>query len=84
MVYSSSGGKIPHANISVQGIDHVIHTSEDGDYWRILVPGTYNITASAHGFESVTQTVTVLANDAGLPKETTLDFTLMPDDSPHW
>lgn len=84
IVHSSIGGKIPHARISVQGIDHVIYTAEDGDYWRILVPGTYNITAVAPGYEAVTQNITVPMNSFGLPEEVMLDFTLMRDDSLHW
>ena len=84
MVHSSIGGKISRARISVQGIDHIIYSADDGDYWRILVPGTYNITASAPGYEAETRTVTVPADSSGLPGEVTLDFTLMRDDSSHW
>ncbi|XP_033217593.1 carboxypeptidase D-like isoform X2 [Belonocnema kinseyi] len=83
-VHSSIGGKIARASISVKGIDHVIYSAEDGDYWRILIPGTYNITASAPGYEAETRIVTVPADSSELPGEVTLDFTLMRDDSSHW
>ena len=51
------------ANISVQGIDHDITPDpENGDYYRLLTPGTYAITAQAFGYLSQSETVTVPQN----------------------
>ncbi|XP_011871567.1 PREDICTED: carboxypeptidase D-like [Vollenhovia emeryi] len=85
MVSSSIGTPVHHAKISVEGIEHDIYTAEKGDYWRLLVPGQYNVTVSAVGYETLTQSVTVpsYGEDVG-DGEVTLDFTLMRDDPQHW
>lgn len=84
-VSSSIGTPIPHAKISVEGREHDIYTSEGGDYWRLLLSGRYNVTVSAVGYETLTQTVDVPPYGKNVGDgEVTLDFTLMRDDPLHW
>ena len=48
------------ANISVEGINKdILPDSENGDYYRLLKPGNYTITASAFGYLSQSASVTV-------------------------
>eukprot|EP01135_Chromosphaera_perkinsii_P008466 Nk52_evm34s1360 gene=Nk52_evmTU34s1360 len=47
------------AEILVSGIDHVIHSGFFGDFYRLLVPGSYTITAKAPGKFPISKTVVV-------------------------
>ncbi|KAL9981137.1 hypothetical protein ACROYT_G009801 [Oculina patagonica] len=71
-VYDDTGSPIPNAVISVKGRDHDVTTAKDGDFWRILTPGTYQISASAPGREKVVQDVQVHPNEPA----TQVKFTL--------
>lgn len=44
-----SGAALTNVNIVVAGIRHNLTTGNFGDYYRLLLPGTYNITAMAPG-----------------------------------
>ncbi|XP_041971447.1 carboxypeptidase D-like isoform X2 [Aricia agestis] len=78
-VHSHIGHPLAGATITVGGISHAVRSAADGDYWRLLRPGTYNVTAGKTGYESITEEVTVPANGT-----VSLNFTLMPDDPQHW
>jgi len=59
-----------------QDIDHDISTIESGEYWRLLTPGQYEITALKTGYEPLTKMVTV---DGGKHRDATrVDFGLQP------
>ncbi|XP_069136324.1 carboxypeptidase D-like [Argopecten irradians] len=62
---------IPDAVITVSGINHTVTTASFGDYWRLLVPGTYTLSAVSDGYEISSSPVTV-----GDGPATPLDFKL--------
>lgn len=71
-VRDKDGKPIEKANVVVEGINHNVTTTANGEYWRLLLPGTYSVYAIAWGYEpSDPISVTVLE---GAP--TQLNFTL--------
>ncbi|XP_065143505.1 carboxypeptidase D, b isoform X2 [Paramisgurnus dabryanus] len=71
-VMTRSGLGLQDATISVSGIDHNITTWTFGDYYRLLLPGIYDLTASAPGY--LPKTVKEVPVVEGKP--TVLNFTL--------
>ncbi len=70
------GTPIQNAIISVKNNSHDVATSFYGDYWRLLLPGKYSITASANGYQSLTTEIEVVPDHV-----TMLNFTLQRDAS---
>ncbi|KAL8566418.1 hypothetical protein ACOMHN_011996 [Nucella lapillus] len=72
-VRDAEGRGIAKATVQVQGIDHNVTSAEFGDYWRLLVQGTYTFTVSAKGYQAVTkQSINVPDDNVGVR----VDFTL--------
>ncbi|KAL8198996.1 UNVERIFIED_CONTAM: hypothetical protein K2H54_031412 [Gekko kuhli] len=65
---------LENATISVAGIAHNITTGRFGDYHRLLVPRTYNVTAAAVGYLPLTM-VNVEVKEGNA---TVVDFSLEP------
>ncbi|XP_059169419.1 carboxypeptidase D-like isoform X3 [Physella acuta] len=59
VIKTSKGAPITNAQVRVSGINHVMTTSDLGEYWRLLIPGTYNITYSVARYKSAKTQVTV-------------------------
>ncbi|XP_030748149.1 carboxypeptidase D [Sitophilus oryzae] len=78
-VTSTIGTKISHAEIIVEGNKHAVKTSKDGDYWRLLLPGKYNITFTARGYEPFTTEIKIPESGS-----VQLNPILMKDDPTHW
>lgn len=49
LVRDTEGQPVEDANIVVHGIDHNVTTTNRGEYWRLLLPGTYSVYATAWG-----------------------------------
>ncbi|XP_069059550.1 carboxypeptidase Z [Pleurodeles waltl] len=73
VVKDEFGNPIKKARISVRNIRHDIFTGADGDYWRILVPGTHIVSAHATGYTKVMKKITLPAK---MTKAGRVDFTL--------
>jgi carboxypeptidase D len=58
-VVSDNGKPLKRAVITVSGINHMVVTADHGDYWRLLLPGRYNIKAAAEGYNPETKEVIV-------------------------
>ncbi|XP_043836992.1 carboxypeptidase N catalytic chain [Dromiciops gliroides] len=59
MILDENNNGIAEAVISIDGIAHDVTSGKQGDYFRLLLPGTYAVTATAPGYGSETTTVTV-------------------------
>ncbi|XP_067684519.1 carboxypeptidase D-like [Haliotis asinina] len=70
---------VANASIQVKGINHTIISAQDGDYWRLLAPGQYIITASKQGYHP--QSVTVRVTDGAA---VVVNFTLKLADGQRW
>lgn len=70
-VRDTNNNPVNRARIDVLGRNHPIHSAVDGDYWRLLIPGTYEIKVSKDGYQPVMKSV-VVPNTGGV----SVDFTL--------
>nr|XP_060633989.1 carboxypeptidase Z [Anolis sagrei ordinatus] len=75
VVSDKVGNPIKNARISVKGIRHDILTAADGDYWRLLPPGTYIVSAQARGYSKLLKKVTLPAK---MRRAGRVDFVLRP------
>lgn len=79
-VRSSIGKPIENAAITIHNNTHITYTWKTGEFWRLLLPGRYNVTFEAEGFESHTEEV-IINEDTPFMR---LDISLMHDDPQHW
>ena len=58
-VKDGEGMAIPNVTITVLGRDHNVTATEQGEYWRLLVPGEYQVLVTAPGHLAQLKNVTV-------------------------
>ncbi|XP_053669829.1 carboxypeptidase D isoform X3 [Anopheles nili] len=80
-VRSTIGHPIGRASVQVDQIEHVTYTTANGDYYRLLLPGLYNVTAEAEGYEPQKLEVRVSPE---ADRAVIVDFQLMRNDPQHW
>ena len=67
------GKPIKGATVSIGDRRHDIKTEKDGDFWRLLVPGTYDVTVRSKGLKPILKSVEVSPGAATL-----VNFTMQP------
>uniref|UniRef100_A0A3B4VRZ7 AE binding protein 1a n=1 Tax=Seriola dumerili TaxID=41447 RepID=A0A3B4VRZ7_SERDU len=79
VVRDVEGNPLPNATVTVEGIRHDILTSErptlvavGGDYWRLLNPGEYRVSAKADGYTPQTRLCLVGYDSGATPCSFTL------------
>lgn len=75
-VRDTGGRGISGARVRVEGRDGTVSTAADGDYWRLLLPGEYELTVSADGYTPNTTSVSIQANEEEEVAQLLLDFVL--------
>ncbi|XP_078302459.1 carboxypeptidase Z [Panthera onca] len=75
VVMDKFGKPVKNARILVKGIRHDITTAPDGDYWRLLPPGSHIVIAQAPGYSKVIKKVTIPAR---MKRAGRVDFILQP------
>ncbi|XP_076017621.1 carboxypeptidase Z-like [Genypterus blacodes] len=73
IVKDVDGNGIQGARVSVRWIRHDVTTAANGDYWRLLSPGTYIVTATAPGYTKAIKKVRLPAH---MHKAGRVDFVL--------
>ncbi|CAI6363562.1 unnamed protein product [Macrosiphum euphorbiae] len=74
LVQDENNNPIPGATIHIVGINHTVKTTNRGEYWRLLLPGIYNISANAPGYNASVYRNILVKNDT--LRSTTVNFTL--------
>ena len=60
---SDIGRPLKHVLVRVEGIDHIITSNVNGEFWRLLVDGRYNISFELSGYETKTLRNVKVVND---------------------
>ena len=69
---------IEEAEINVGNRNHPVKSAKDGDYWRLLSPGSYEVEVSKQGYFPVKRTIQVIKGPA-----TRQEFTLTRNRQSH-
>lgn len=79
-VTSTINTPIINASITVNNSTHRDYTGKNGEYWKLLLPGRYNIIVRAEGYETHMEEIEI-EESVGVLR---LDFNMMRDDPQHW
>lgn len=54
-----TGTGIPDVQISINSLGKIVSSSADGDFWRLVIPGTYNVSFQHFKYETVVKAFTI-------------------------
>lgn len=80
LIHSSIGTSITNAIITTNASQHITNSTVDGEYWKLLTPGTYDIIVQASGYELHKESITISDNNGSVRH----DISMMRDDPQHW
>ena len=75
LVTDTDGQPVEGAAVRIRGRNKDVLTTQSGEYWRVLVPGRYRISAVKDNMESVEEEVEVVEDAVEGP---TVNLTLTP------
>ncbi|CAH1799301.1 unnamed protein product, partial [Owenia fusiformis] len=75
IISDSRGNPVPNARVYIDSRKHPFRSTTQGEYWRILLPGTYNIRVKASGYKPFKQNVVV--NELELSGAAIVNITLV-------
>uniref|UniRef100_A0A3B4ZUE9 AE binding protein 1 n=1 Tax=Stegastes partitus TaxID=144197 RepID=A0A3B4ZUE9_9TELE len=78
VVRDVEGNPLANATVTVEGIRHDVRTATGGDYWRLLNPGEYRVTAKADGYTPQTRLCMVGYDSGATPCSFTLANNVEP------
>lgn len=80
-IRSSIGSPIANASVTINNVKHVTYSTAAGEYWKLVLPGKYNISVEAAGYVPHFEEVYVLDTINGSVRH---DISLMRNDPQHW
>ncbi|CAH1791071.1 unnamed protein product [Owenia fusiformis] len=75
IISDSKGNPVPNAKVYINKRKHPFTSTAEGEYWRILLPGTFTIRVKADGYNDFEQEI--LVGDSILSEATTVNITLV-------
>ena len=67
-ILEMDGSPVPGALIEVEGVEHMVRSNADGDYWRLLAPGDYTIRVTTGQHAVFRRNVTILDDQLYRPQ----------------
>ncbi|GIY16118.1 carboxypeptidase M [Caerostris darwini] len=81
LVKDSSNNPIPKAALKIRGRDMTFYSTKKGEYWRILLPGSYIIEARADGYKPAEEEFIITSQEVTIQNITMYPTRVVSDQS---